>query len=251
MRVDEGDQPPRIETVARDARAQGGRDRMRRRLAVALALEHLAPPLQADLARHRLARHLAHAADFDGEGIERGERIAFVRRREQRREIAVAVVLAHQRRAMVGIVHATAMSAAPTRRRSASSTFQVRTAAPVGMASTLSDSVAETLAQRVLQHERIAAAADQEEIEFAGAREGRLEHRGGQIGEARHRPGPDAVGKAQQRAAMRQAAEAEAAIAIGLDRRRLRQVPAALHRQGFSSLAAGPVSASVPRPTPR
>jgi len=40
---------------------------------------------------------------------------------------------------MLGVAHGTAINAAPTRRRSASSTFQVRTAAPVGMASTDSD----------------------------------------------------------------------------------------------------------------
>ena len=45
-----------------------------------------------------------------------------------------------------------------------------------------------------------------------------------QFGDARHRPGPDAVRQAQQRAAMRHAGEAEAAIAIGVDRRRSRQM---------------------------
>ena len=40
----------------------------------------------------------------------------------------------------------------------------------------------------------------------------------------RHRPRPDAVRQAQQRAAMRHAREAEAALAVGLDRHRARQM---------------------------
>ncbi len=74
---------------------------MRGRLARALARKHLAPPLQPDFARHRLARQLAHARNLDVEGIERKQRAAMLCRREQRREKAILVGLAHQRFAMV------------------------------------------------------------------------------------------------------------------------------------------------------
>ena len=92
-------------------------------------LMHIAPPLQADLARHRLARAVAHARDLGIEGIEREQRPALVGRREQRREEAILVGRADQRLAMTIVrVHraqgsgaraqSTAISAAPTRRRS-------------------------------------------------------------------------------------------------------------------------------------
>ncbi len=56
-----------------------------------LAAQHVAPPLQADFAGQRLARHLAHARHLDVEGIERMQRAAMFRRREQRGEKAVAI----------------------------------------------------------------------------------------------------------------------------------------------------------------
>ncbi len=47
-------------SVARQRLTQRRRYRMRGRLAVALARKRLAPPLQADFTRHRLARQIAH-----------------------------------------------------------------------------------------------------------------------------------------------------------------------------------------------
>src|ERR1043166_7803571 len=46
----------------------------------------------------------------------------------------------------------------------------------------------------------------------------------------RDRPGPDARRQAQDRAAMRHVAEAEAALAVGVDRGGLRQGPVVGHR---------------------
>ena len=64
-------------------REQRGRDRIGGGLFGPLAVDHFAPPLQADFAGQRLARHLAHARHLDVEGIERMQRGAMFRRREQ------------------------------------------------------------------------------------------------------------------------------------------------------------------------
>src|SRR5438552_8151016 len=99
-------------------------------LAAASLREHVAPPLQADFARHRLVRELPHARDFDIECVEREQRAADARGRKQCCEKAVLVGRAHQRLAMIeGIGHrnklarrsySTAISAAATRRPSPS-----------------------------------------------------------------------------------------------------------------------------------
>ena len=60
------------------------------------AADDLAPPLQADFARHGLARQFAHARDFEIEGIERVQMPSPVGGREQRCEPAVLVARAHQ-----------------------------------------------------------------------------------------------------------------------------------------------------------
>ncbi len=55
-RVDQGDEPVGCQPIARQRFSQRGRYRMRGGFAVALARKRLAPPLQADFTRHRLAR---------------------------------------------------------------------------------------------------------------------------------------------------------------------------------------------------
>src|SRR5262249_25511272 len=59
-----------------------------------------APPLQPDLARHRIARGVAHACDLYVEGIERKQRGAMLRGREQRGKKAILVRRADERLAM-------------------------------------------------------------------------------------------------------------------------------------------------------
>ena len=76
MRIDDADETIRRDGVCSSARHQRRRHRVRRRLTIALAGQHLAPPLQSDFARHRLARHFAHARDLDVESIKRKQRIA-------------------------------------------------------------------------------------------------------------------------------------------------------------------------------
>src|SRR4029077_19601507 len=105
------------------------RDRFRGRLACPLAAEHVAPPLQAELARHWFACAVADAGDLMIERIERKERTPFVGRCEQRGEIAVlvgrpdqrlavAIVLLHRGKVAQRAAQSTAIRAAPTRRRS-------------------------------------------------------------------------------------------------------------------------------------
>src|ERR1700693_2499245 len=58
----------------------------------------LEPPLEADLAEHRLRDALAHPCNLVVEGVKRKQRLATRGRCEQHRLIPVAVVAPHQRR---------------------------------------------------------------------------------------------------------------------------------------------------------
>ena len=62
--------------------------------------EHVTPPLQPDLAGHRLAHDFAHARDLHVEGIEGKQRIAPFTRSEQSGQETVPVSRADQRLAM-------------------------------------------------------------------------------------------------------------------------------------------------------
>jgi hypothetical protein len=64
------------------------------------ARDGLAPPLQANLAQHRLAHGLAHLGDLVVERVEREQALARGRRREQPGEIAVVVPAPHLGRAV-------------------------------------------------------------------------------------------------------------------------------------------------------
>ena len=98
---------PQAVTVSRRAAAIG----VGGYLAPRIARESIAPPLQADLARQRLAGKLAHARDFAVEGIERIEMPPPLRRRKQRGEEPVLVGGAHHRLAMgIGILHEATIS---------------------------------------------------------------------------------------------------------------------------------------------
>ena len=63
-------------------------------------VQRLAPPLQAHQARDRLADHAPHPGDLVIERIEGEQRFACVCRGEQRRQIAIRIMLAHHRSAM-------------------------------------------------------------------------------------------------------------------------------------------------------
>src|SRR5262249_39869880 len=82
------------------------RDGVPRHLATRVAVEHIAPPLQTNLAWQRLARELAHAGDLAVERVEHKEMPPPLRRREQRGEEPVLVGGAHHRLAMrIGVLH--------------------------------------------------------------------------------------------------------------------------------------------------
>ena len=127
--LDEIEQRRDRQTEARHGIEQRCRDRIRGRLALPFAVEGVAPPLETDFARHRLARAVAYARDLTAECIEGEQRTAFVRRRKQSREkaifvspadqrLAIAMVLVHRRKVAKRRAQSTAIRAAPTRRRS-------------------------------------------------------------------------------------------------------------------------------------
>ena len=62
------------------------------RAAVVDAVQALAPPLETDPAEHVLAHNLGGLGDLEVEGVEREEILAPLRRRQQARQVAVAVV---------------------------------------------------------------------------------------------------------------------------------------------------------------
>ena len=92
---------------------------------MAAAFQHVAPPLQADFAGHRLANVLAHMRNLGIEGKQSEQRASLSGRDEQCRRITLEVtqpdlVRAELRRNVRrrGLAHGTAISAAATRRRS-------------------------------------------------------------------------------------------------------------------------------------
>src|SRR5207344_3088381 len=97
-----------------------------------------------------------------------------------------------------------------------------------------------------------AASPDQKEIEGLRPVEHGCERPLVQLFRVADRPRPDAIGKAKERASMRHPAKAKSAIAIGIDRGRLRQMrrigPAA--RRHYLS-RSGALRESRPVPTPR
>ena len=90
-RLDQVDQRLRPKLVGLHAGKQRRRDRIGACLPVPLAIDDIAPPLQADFAGQRLARHVANARHLDIERIERVQRATAFRRREQRGDEAVQV----------------------------------------------------------------------------------------------------------------------------------------------------------------
>ena len=88
---------------AQEVQAHGGkvialgkyRETMAGDLAPRLAREHVAPPSQADLARHRAADRLAHPRDLDVEGVQREQVATLGFRREEIGQKAIAVMRAH------------------------------------------------------------------------------------------------------------------------------------------------------------
>ena len=128
--VDEGLAP---EPALDDGIVEGGGDGVGLHIPPRLSLECIAPPLQADLARHRIGDCVAHARNGEAEGGEREEMRPVRHGGEQRREIAVGIALPDQCLAMLeregervgrsgaglGLRHATAIRAVATLRFSA------------------------------------------------------------------------------------------------------------------------------------
>ena len=90
---------PRVSAQLADRRGQRLDDRMTAdSAAVESGGDVLAPPLQPDLAEHRLGDALAHPCNLVVEGVKREQRLATRGRCKQRRLKPVAVVAPHQRR---------------------------------------------------------------------------------------------------------------------------------------------------------
>ena len=118
------------ERLARQAAALDGREQRRRHRmpcpgAGILRRDDVAPPLQADLARQRLADAVANARDLGVEGIEGEEVGPPVLRREEGGKLAVPVGGPHEfhQRPRAAPLQSMATSAAATARSSASSTL--------------------------------------------------------------------------------------------------------------------------------
>ena len=106
MGIDQREQRLGRQRALRDGVEQRRRDRIGQDLAARLPGQRIAPPLQPDFARQRLARRFAHPRDLAGESVERIEMPPRLRRREQAGEIAVLVGRANQRLAMgIGVLH--------------------------------------------------------------------------------------------------------------------------------------------------
>ena len=86
----------RRQLIARDGCEQRRCDRM----ALAAASQRVAPPLQPDLPRKRLAGHLAHACDFQIERVQRKERVPMLGGSKQSAEKAVLIGRADEPLAM-------------------------------------------------------------------------------------------------------------------------------------------------------
>ena len=96
------DQPIEMRASQRELADRTGQRLGDRVMADGAALERggdiFAPPLQPDLAEHRLGDALAHPCNLVIEGVKREQRLAARGRGKQHRLIPVAVVAAHQRR---------------------------------------------------------------------------------------------------------------------------------------------------------
>ena len=90
-----------------------GAQRFGHLVAAVRALHHLAPPLQPDQRERRLRHRLARPRQFVVEGIQRQQRIAPLRRREQRGQEPVGIVPANQRGDR--LVHAPEVASSATR----------------------------------------------------------------------------------------------------------------------------------------
>ncbi len=99
-RLDQPRQRRDRQAIARDRVEQRGGDGVPLRLAAGLPFEQVAPPLHPDFARQRLADEGADAGDLEAEGIERKQRRALRFGRIEAGDVAVVVLLAHQRGAM-------------------------------------------------------------------------------------------------------------------------------------------------------
>ncbi len=77
--------------MALDGGKERRRDRVGARLPVPLAIDDVAPPLQADFTGQSLARHVADTPHLDVERVECVQRAALIRRRKQRGDEAVAI----------------------------------------------------------------------------------------------------------------------------------------------------------------
>ena len=84
--------------------------------------------------------------------------------------------------------------------------------------------IAKAGAKRCRHVPMLGAAAEDEKVQGAEAGEYQPERLLGQIFGLCDRPSPNAIGQAQQRAAMRHAGKAEAALAVGVDDRLARQM---------------------------
>src|SRR5438045_1647699 len=146
MVLQEIDKPRLRQRKPRNILDQRCSDGIGGRLACALTVDDVAPPLKTDLAGHWLARTLTHAGDLDIERIKPEQRSALVGGGKERRQkpvfisradqcLAMTIIFVHRRNVAKRCAQSTAIRAAPTLRRSPNRMLYVRTAAPVGVTS--------------------------------------------------------------------------------------------------------------------
>ncbi len=90
----------RLELMALDGGKESRGNGVGARLPVPLAIDDVAPPLQADFAGQSLARHVTNPRHFEVECMECVQGAAAIRRRKQRCDEAVAVGSSDQLGAM-------------------------------------------------------------------------------------------------------------------------------------------------------
>ena len=232
MLIDQARQPLDRQPPVPDRQQQFGRDRIALDPAMAGARQHVGPPLQAHFARQRLADLFAHPGNLDIEGVERQQRAALVRRHEQRGGVAGKIMGAHQVGAEIRRI------ACCRPRRSWHRDQRRRDAPPLADHDVVGADRraglhriqhhphrAQRLAKRRRRQPDVGAGADDQRIDAVRPRRTRASSDSLSISSGlRDRPGPDRIRQAQQRAAMRHVGEGEAALAVGLDRRRSRKM---------------------------
>jgi len=217
-----------VEGLTRETKGfDGSHERPADGMAGAIAMNGVAPELQTDLAKPRLAHDIAQPGDFDIEGVERQKMLPCRFGREQIREIAVAVVVPNDLGSVIVIIHAGDMEASARsvhgeEGRGDSTLLGKQDVEGPNRRAGIHDidddrRLAQMLAERRRKRHEVGTRPDQKDFDLRGFLENALQRLFGQ----RLRAGPaiNAARQAEKIAAMRHAREAEAAIPISIDPR--------------------------------